>query len=272
MNIALFNPRRSLLNKINTTTEYYELLRSLLTIKKVVGKNFVRLGRHNDGGYVMVDDFQKSNVAYSFGIGHDVSWDTDMAARGYEIFMYDPTIDELPATNEHFHFFEEGVAGFEFKEHSVNTLDHFLQVNGHTNNDNMILKMDVEGAEWSFLATVSSEILGRFDQMVFEFHDMIQEKDQSVMNATLSCIKKINRTHSLVHLHANNYGSFMILDDKIFMPDVLELTYVKTTNYQLVDDEEIYLPIDLDEPCNKNLTDIPLGFWNRPFNNVMSIE
>lgn len=83
----------NVLENLNITPEYYELLRSLLKIKKIVGKNFVRIGNHNDGGYLMIDNFQKSGVAYSFGINDDVSWDTDMVNRGYEIFMYDPTID-----------------------------------------------------------------------------------------------------------------------------------------------------------------------------------
>ena len=136
----------------------------------------------------------------------------------------------------------------------------------------MILKMDVEGAEWSFLSTISSEILSKFDQMVFEFHFMTQPKDINLMNATLACLNKINKTHSLVHLHANNCGSTLILDDKILFPDVLELTYVKTSNYELVDDENICLPIALDQSNNGVTQDIPLGFWNRPFNNILKIR
>ncbi len=242
-------------------------------MKKIVGRDLIRVGRHNDGGYVMVDNFPNSGgVAYSFGIKRDVSWDADMAARGYEIFMYDPTIDALPATNPKFHFFKQGIAGTDNPKRLLNTLEHFVGANGHNDCDNMILKMDVEGAEWSFLATVSSETLSRFDQMVFEFHDLIATKDQSVMNATLACISKINRTHSLVHVHANNNGIFIILDDKILMPNVLELTYVKTANYQLVDDADLYLPLPIDEPNNKYCLDIPLGFWNRQFNNVVIVE
>ena len=271
MNITYFHPNFGTI-KANATASYYEQLRSRLTVKKVVGKNFVRIGKHNDGGYIMVDNFQNSGVAYSFGISDDVSWDTDMAARGYEIFMYDPTIDALPAANPKFRFFKQGISGFEFKEHSLNTLEHFIDANGHTDCDNMILKMDVEGAEWSFLATVTSEILSRFDQMTFEFHNLIAPKDQSVMNATLACLNKINQTHSLVHLHANNSNPFIILDDKILVPNLLELTYVKTANYQLVDDENLYLPLPIDEPNIIARQDIPLGFWNRRFNNVLTIK
>ena len=272
MNITLFNPK-ALLSKINVSTEYYDWLRSLLKIKKVVGKNFVRFGKPNDGGYVMVDNFNAvgGGVAYSFGINNDVSWDTDMAARGYDIFMYDPTINALPKTNERFHFFKEGIAGREINQYALNTLEHFIKVNGHEDKSDMILKMDVEGAEWDFFSTVSSELLSKFDQMVFEFHSLIQAKSQSEMNNTAAYLQKINRTHSLVHLHANNYGSFLIADDKILMPDVLELTYVKTSNYELADDENILLPHSIDEPNNRRASELPLGFWNRKFNNVVSI-
>ncbi|MBR3497488.1 MAG: FkbM family methyltransferase [Selenomonadaceae bacterium] len=249
--------------------EYYEALREQLKVKKIVGKRFVRLGRNFDGGYIMVNNFNAAGVAYSFGINDDVSWDTDMAKRGYEIFMYDPTIDSLPENHERFHFFKEGIFGVEVKEKSLDTLENFIRRNGHEHESNMILKMDVEGAEWSFLSTVTSETLNQFDQLLFEFHYMIRPKDMSVMNETLACLKKITRTHSLVHLHANNCGSFLVLDEKILIPDVLELTYVKTSNYKLVDDENIFLPTPLDRPNNGGGQDIPLGYWNKKFNNVV---
>ena len=259
--------------KINLIPEYYEALRNRLKIKKIVGKNFVRLGRESDCGYVMVDSFNASGggIAYSFGIGDDVSWDLDMAERGYDIFMYDPTINGLPQNHECFHFFKEGVLGVKVKEKSMDTLENFIRRNGHENESNMILKMDVEGAEWSFLSTVTAETLNQFDQLLFEFHDMIRPKDMSVMNATLACISKINRTHSLVHLHANNCSSFLLLDEKILIPDALELTYVKTSKYKLVDDENIFLPIPFDRPNNGTDREIPLGYWNKKFNNVVKI-
>ena len=211
----------------------------------------------------MVDNFQKSGgIAYSFGISNDVSWDLDMAARGYDIFMYDPTIKGLPAENARFHFFKEGIAGEEVKAQSLNTLENFVRRNGHEGKDDMILKMDVEGAEWGFLSTVSPALLNKFDQMVFEFHSLIQPKGLYEMGGMISFLKKINLTHSLVHLHGNNHGIFLKFGDFV-CPDILELTYVKNSNYKLADDENISLPIPEDAPNNPRAVDIPLGFWNR---------
>ena len=208
-------------------------------------------------------------IAYSFGISDDVSWDLDMARRGYDIFMYDPTIDALPLSNDKFHFFKEGIFGIEVKEKSLNTLENFIKRNGHENKSNMILKMDVEGAEWSFLSTVSSKTLSQFDQMTFEFHKMILSKSKERIMLVFNCFSKIIQTHSLVHAHANNYGGFIILDDNNLFPNNLELTFVRNSNYNLVDDDNIYLPIPLDQPCKSNARDIPLGYWNKKFNNVV---
>lgn len=40
---------------------------------ELVGFEKIRVGRNNDGGYVMVDDFDGIEAAYSIGINDDVS-------------------------------------------------------------------------------------------------------------------------------------------------------------------------------------------------------
>lgn len=186
-----------------------------------------------------------------------------MVKRGYEVFMYDMTIADLPWHHKNFHFFKEGIAGRKIEEQSLDTLENFVARNGHENNEHMILKMDVEGAEWDFLANVSSELLSRFDQMVFEFHNMIQPKTATEMESTLTALKKINATHTLVHVHGNNHGPFLNMDGIGVFPDAPEVTYVRNGLHEFEDDDEIFLPLDLDEPCHPLLPDIPLGYWNK---------
>ena len=94
------------------------------------------------------------------------------------------------------------------------------------------------------------------------FHSLIQPKGLYEMGGMISFLKKINLTHSLVHLHGNNHGIFLKFGDFV-CPDILELTYVKNSNYKLADDENISLPIPEDAPNNPRAVDIPLGFWNR---------
>ena len=250
---------------LNTNIGYYQALKSILKIRRADNVKFIRVGRQSDGGYVMADDFRKGGggIAYSFGISNEISWDADMAKRGYDVFMYDMTIDGLPYTHEKFHFFKEGIGGSKDAVKSLDTLKNFIKRNGHKNKFDMILKMDVEGAEWDFLESVSSEILMQFDQIVFEFHNLTAPKTSVEIGRTINLIAKINSTHTLVHLHGNNCGNYIQLEDVGCIPDTLELTYLRTKNRVFRDDEEIFLPIYLDTPNNLRLADIPIGYWNK---------
>ena len=250
-------------NDYNFSLDYYKELKKVLRIKRVKNFPFVRLGRPTyDGGYLMADNFC-GNIAYSFGICDDVTWDLDAVRRGYEVFQYDMTIDALPVENEHFHFFREGIGAVKDPENSLDTLENFVIRNGHFYNRNMILKMDVEGAEWGFIQTVPNRFLNRFDQMVFEFHNLIQTKNLLEMGLTIELLKKINETHTLVHLHANNNGTYLNFENFGIFPDTLELTYLRTDNYIFEDDENIFLPLELDRTNHPALPEIQLGYWNK---------
>lgn len=177
--------------------------------------------------------------------------------------MYDMTINGLPQNHSNFHFFKEGIADKKIVEKSLDTLENFVSRNGHENREDMILKMDVEGAEWDFLSTVPLDLLQKFDQMVFEFHNLISPKDFIGSVMTTELIKKINYTHTLVHLHGNNHSSHLDIENLGCFPDVLELTYLNNAHYDFYDDENIYLPLELDAPNHPNLEEIKLGYWNK---------
>ncbi|MBQ4430570.1 MAG: hypothetical protein II877_03625, partial [Synergistaceae bacterium] len=130
-----------------TSPQYYDELQELLHVGKAVGFGLVRVGRDNDGGYVMLDDFG-GGIAYSFGIAGDVSWDKDMASRGYDVYMYDHTIDGLPEDNPRFHWSKLGISDGMTHDGRLKSLEELIASNGHEGKHNMILKMDVEGAEW----------------------------------------------------------------------------------------------------------------------------
>lgn len=186
-----------------------------------------------------------------------------MAKRGYDVFMYDMTIDGLPYENEKFHFFKEGIGGVKDEIKMLDTLENFIARNGHENNTDMILKMDVEGAEWDFLENVSSDTLNQFDQIVFEVHGIIDQKTPVEKERTINLINKINATHTLVHLHGNNYRPYLEIDDVGIVSSLLELTYLRTKNHIFYDDIDIRLPTGLDTPNTPIVPDIPLGYWNK---------
>ncbi len=238
--------------------EFCKNIEKELKVKSVLGKSLVRVGKEDDGGYIMVDDFKDSGIAYSFGISDDVSWDSDMTDRGYEVYMYDHTIDKLPYETKGFHFFKKGIADSPEFSRNLDSLEHYLEKNGHLDCSGMILKMDVEGAERGFFNLVDSDTLNKFDQIVFELHGLLSGKNS---DAILAAIKKINKTHDLFHIHANNHGNVIWIDGKVY-PELLELSFVKKNLYKTQEIENLFFPLEIDKACLKEFPDIVLGNWN----------
>lgn len=236
---------------------YYLTIRKLLCVKKVVGPyKCVRIGGHNDGAYVMLDSLE-GNIAYSIGIGDNVNWDIDMASRGYEIFQYDHTINNLPCQNAHFHWKKVGVTGGRESE-NMKHLSTLIRQNKHENIKGMILKMDIEGDEWQVLKTIKTDILRQFDQIVLEIHDLTLRMDLPVEEA----LNKLTENHQLVHIHANNAAKVDYCGD-LFMPDIIELTLVNSGKYTFEDSQQWFPVANLDEPNIRDLIEIQLGIWNK---------
>ncbi|MGL6196783.1 MAG: FkbM family methyltransferase [Thermoguttaceae bacterium] len=237
--------------------QWQQTIRSLLKVMDVKNHtdHFVRVGRDNDGGYVMFDEFAAGSVAYSFGISNDVSWDKDIANRNIDIYMYDHTIEKLPEENSRFHFFRNGITGNKSQK-SCKTMAEYIIANGHNNQNNLVLKMDVEGAEWDFLNQVESNTLGQFSQMVFEFHEMARGQYD---NLICPALEKINKTHQLVHIHANNFGNIKLMGNR-FLPDTFEVTYLRRSDHEFAPCSRSF-PTRWDQPCNPLIPDIYLGSW-----------
>lgn len=228
----------------------------LLLIKKVNKYNLIRIGNDNDGGYVMIDDLH-GGVAYSIGIGDDVSWDFAMSKYGYEVYMYDHTIEDIPKRNKLFHFKKQGITGSD-ETHMQKKLTTFLENNHHGEIDNMILKMDIEGAEWGVFETVSEKVLNHFSQIIVEFHGMLKFTNLSRYNEIL---KRLNRTHQAVHYHINNCGKLLYINGHPYA-NTIEVTFANKQSY-LFEDIEVNLPRNEDAPNWKALPDIEIGLWNR---------
>ena len=240
-------------------TGYVMKVKDLFDIHSLEEEQYclTRYGNDSDGGYIMVNDLEQYKIAYSFGINDDVSWDRDMATYGIDVYMYDHTIDWLPEENEHFHWKKTGIIG----EHDANikdlkTLDTLLEENGHQHENNMLLKIDVEGAEWSVFEHTSQDTLKKFSQIVIEFHDM-----NNISNAEhiINALQNLNKTHCPVHVHGNNYRSYSMLDG-VVLPDVLECVFLNRNKYKLRKCEQFF-PNQLDKANYSERPDIILGIW-----------
>lgn len=233
-----------------------ELFR-LLKPHQVIGRQKVRVGGDDDGGYVMIDDFEGIRVCYSLGVGPDVSFDDDLASKGIEIYQYDHTVEQTPLSNSRFHFFKQGIAGKSDPDNNMYSLQDLMFRNGHSNLDKMILKFDIEDAEWEMLESLPDNALERFSQIVGEFHYLSRASDYKWCERFYRVFRTITKTHALLHVHANNWGPLNVIGN-VPVPDLLELTFVNRSTYRMIDSIEVF-PGALDRPCHPERADIFLG-------------
>jgi hypothetical protein len=243
----------------STFQNFHEII-ALLTPMDVSGAQYRRVGKNFDGGYVMLNDAALRNVAaaYSFGIARDVSWDEEIAGLGIDIYMYDHTIEKLPKQNPRFRYFKEGVTG-DPEEEGLETLSNLIRRNGHEESENLILKMDIEGHEWSVFAETPSAVIGQFVQIVIELHGLVPSRSTAELSRSLSVLKKINQTHQSVHVHANGYCPISWFGGQA-LPNVLEVTYVRRADYagRLAPNTRTF-PTEIDQPTFPWLPDVNLG-------------
>lgn len=230
---------------------------SMLRPYDVLDARKVRVGRPFDGGYIMIDAFDNVEAAYSLGINDDVSWDRDMALREIDIFQYDHTIDELPEQNPRFHWKKLGIAASSFE--NMRSITDLIKTNGHTGSTDLILKCDIECAEWEVLRDLPQNILSKFSQIVLELHEICRLGDPWNETARLA-VTNLTHSHNVVHIHGNNYGGVGLVGG-ISLPHVVELTLLRKDMGTFVPSEQVF-PTPMDMPCNREWADLYLGNFN----------
>ncbi len=116
--------------------------------------------------------------------------------------------------------------------------------------------MDIEGAEFTTLPTVSDTTLSRFRIVVLELHNMGRVFRAGKLAEYEAMMDKLLRHYTVVHTHVNNCAP-LVTAAGINVPPVLELTLLRhdfVKNAQL----QTNLPHPLDKPNVSNREDYTL--------------
>jgi hypothetical protein len=231
----------------------------LLRPHDVLGKNKRRIGSDDDGGYVMLDDFASVRSAVSLGIGPDISWDLDMAALGVRVYQFDDSVQGSPKANEHFEFQKKRIVAKVQGPGEV-TLPEIMAAEALSQDNNIVIKMDIEGGEWDVLAQVTAAEMQRIRQLTVEFHNLREFVDKTWRSRALETMKNITASHVCVHVHGNNFGPFAVVGGVPF-PHVFEATFARRADHAFTPSAASF-PTDLDRPNNSRLAALYLGHWN----------
>lgn len=207
--------------------------------------NKKRFGKHNDGGYILYSDILHSTeYVYSFGVSYDISFETDLLKhKQIDIFMYDGTVN---------HEFKQ--PNLKFINHNISS-DYFINElikNNHLSCKNLLLKCDIEGAEFELIENLPEQVLQNFSQICIEVHNINEKIEESY-----DLFFKINKFFTLFHIHGNNWAPLIQ-----GIPNVLELSYLRNDllkNKNILANE-LPDPI-LDSPNKEDVLDYKLNWW-----------
>jgi len=242
-------------------------LPSLFSFKSA--KDLVRIGRDNDGGYLISQsDMDKTDFLVGLGIHDDWSFESDFVHHNnVPVSAYDASVNVkfflkrifISTIKNPFNFLYalKKLISYKFffrenRKHiqkfvGLNCVDSihcslesiFNEIQGK----NIFFKIDIEGSEYRFLDTLISN-QNRISGLVMELHDCDLHLD-----AIKNFINGLDL--KLVHIHANNHAPIR-LDDGL--PLVLELTFSRYCEIE----NEVWMPHKLDMPNNKNKSEIKL--------------
>lgn len=248
---------------LHTYVEYYAKIGEILDILRpydCVGVNKIRLGGGHDGGYIMLPpELNSSRVAYSFGVSNYSPWDTIMANLGFQVYQYDGTIEAAPEQHPNLFFHKYNIAAPSNVTPDTKTVAQIFQDLGHQNEDNIILQIDIEHAEWAVFEELTETEMLKFSQIIIEWHGLTPSNPD--LDKRLAVLRKVAQTHTAIHVHLNNWGVNHHFGNGImYYGDAYEVTYVRTRDFDFTP-STAYYPTELDKPCHPNLPDIPIGQW-----------
>jgi hypothetical protein len=186
---------------------YEQLIRqslfALLRPVKLTNCTIERFGEPNDGGYLMCANLLGSvQAGYSYGIagydqwGCDVSRKLDVPVHEYDCFdLREPS---CPGGALHFHAECVGIESKVTDGRLFDTLTSQIARNGDDGKP-LVMKVDVEGAEWNAFLLTPDSVFEQIDQLVVEFHGVGEDR-------FLAAVGSLRRFFHVAHVHFNNYS------------------------------------------------------------------
>lgn len=174
-------------------------------LKPVTLKNCTlrRYGSANDGGYLMCENLvQGIQSLYSYGIDTEDNWGCELSSQlKVPVHQYDCFTEERPKCEKGYFVFHDECVGPKpetIEGRLFDTLTNQIAKN-HDTASRLIVKIDVEGAEWDSLAATPDAVLDRIEQMPMELHGVDERR-------FLDVVRRLKTRFHLVNLHFNNHS------------------------------------------------------------------
>lgn len=182
----------------------------------------IRVGGNNDGGYLIPDDLSGINTCFSPGVDVTTSFERDLACRGILSHLADASVDGPPDNFRILSFAKKYLGPYTDGDYM--TLDFWVK-NKSAEGD-LILQMDIEGAEYQTILATPLETLRRFRIIAMEVHNAQHWFNPLAWDTMQTFFGKLLADFNVVHIHPNNNCPFIQYED-VFFPTVFEITLLR---------------------------------------------
>ena len=212
-----------ILNK-KGTREMKEQLQALLKSLHPVKTKYplLRVGGQNDGGYLLPDDLSGISTCFSPGVDVTASFEKDLVCRGILSHLADASVDGAPENFRILSFTKKYLGAVNDGDYM--TLEYWVR--NKSNEGDLILQMDIEGAEYQTILATPIDILRRFRIIAIEIHNAQSWFSPIAWETVQAFFQKLLADFHVVHNHPNNNCPFIDADE-ILMPTVFELTLLR---------------------------------------------
>jgi hypothetical protein len=197
----------------------------------------IRIGGDRDGAYLVPDDLDGITACFSPGVNR-IKFFEDALTDDYGIrsHMCDFTCRAEQFTTP----LRTGAQTFQQKwlevEPGPDNLVLADWVASEPDGD-LLLQMDIEGAEFRNLLHAPDAVLDRFRVIVLEVHRLGAMLDGPTLHTVIApFFERLARSFTTVHAHPNNCcGDFAIPGTDVRIPNVLEITLVRDDRFAPAD-------------------------------------
>lgn len=260
---------RNLLERFGITLRFKSTILGLTPIGDVAlilwsfkpsnyGTVLVRAGDDGDGGYLVPNDFHGITSCFSPGSNQLCTFE-DFLGENYNIKSYIcDSIDQKPKSISPFLTFTDAWLGPATEGKYLSLADWISNSNLKDDGD-LILQIDIEGAEYLALLATPISTLNKFRIIVIEFHSLESLKNRWAFELIYKPLfEKLNKSFDVVHSHPNNCCGTWSYGDMEF-PQLLEVTYHRKDR-RIHESISVETPHALDSKCVKDNKEIQIDW------------
>jgi hypothetical protein len=183
----------------------------------------IRVGGAGDGAYLVPDLLENVQACFSPGVAETASFEEELAQRNIPCYLADFSVNASPIKHPLLTFTKKNLGLVESDE--CMTLESWISTSLE-NSYNLLLQMDIEGAEYEVVHATPLSTLRKFSIIVIEFHSLELLVGSSGFTLVWSSINKLLQDFSIVHMHPNNADQPINYKGRMIHP-VVEFTFLR---------------------------------------------